>query len=430
MTEEFLQFIWKYNLFSEKNKYSTKGDSIVILEIGKHNHDAGPDFFDARIMINDVVWAGNVEIHIKSSDWNAHKHNFDSAYNNVILHVVYDFDDEVFTNAGRLLPCLQLNFSPSLLNNYKTLISSKKWIPCFDEIKDVKQFFVRNWLDRMLVERLERKSCEINKILERNSFSWEETFYQVLARYFGMKVNAEPFQQLARSIPLKFLARQKNSLLQIEAFLLGQAGLLNKPECGDEYYQKLVTEYRFLSRKYQIQYLPAERWKWLRLRPANFPTIRIAQFASLIYKSNSLFSQILENPNYNAIAKAFEIEASEYWKNHYQFGIKSKLKVKNFGKSALDGIIINSIVPVLFLYGCVNGNQQIKDKACELLDEVGVENNSIIRKWEECGIEMKSAYHSQALLQLKSEYCDKFKCLQCEFGNRLIRTESFQSSEN
>ncbi|RUT72968.1 DUF2851 family protein [Ancylomarina longa] len=429
MTEEFLQFIWKYSLFSEKNQYSTNGVEIDILEVGKHNRDAGPDFFDARVMINDVVWAGNVEIHVKSSNWNSHHHDSDSAYNNVILHVVYDFDEDIYTKEGRLLPCLQLDFNAVLFDNYKALISSKKWIPCFDEIRQVKQFFIRNWLDRMLVERLERKSYEINKALDRNSFSWEETFYQIIARYFGMKVNAEPFQQLARSIPLKFMARQKNSLLQIEAFLFGQAGLLNKPDCTDEYYQKLVSEYRFLSGKYKLQSLPAERWKWLRLRPANFPTIRIAQFAALIYKSNALFSQILENPNYNAIAKAFEIEASKYWKDHYQFGIKSKVKVKNLGRSALDGIIINSIVPVLFLYGSVNGNQQIKDKACELLDEVGVENNSVTKKWKECGIEMKSAYHSQALLQLKSEYCDKFRCLQCEFGNRLIRADGIHSTE-
>ena len=428
MTENFLQFIWKHRLFSKANRYSTKGDKIEILNVGKQNYDAGPDFFDARIKVNDVLWAGNVEIHIKSSYWYKHGHDSDSAYDNVILHVVFEDDLEVITNNKRSIPCLKLDFHQDLLDNYNSLMASQKWIPCFDEIRNMEKFFIRNWMDRMLLERLERKSKEVYKILEQNKFSWEETFYQLLARYFGMKVNADPFQQLARSIPLKFLARQKNSLLQLEALLFGQAGLLCNDDCNDEYYQNLVSEYQFLSDKFKLTAMPGSRWKWLRLRPANFPTIRIAQFASLVYKSTSLFSKIKDATGYDDMYKLLECKASDYWINHYQFGVIAKSKQKQMGRTGIDGIIINTVVPILFLYGESIGSQETKNKACELLEKIYPERNSIINKWKECGVEIKSAYQSQALLQLKSNYCDKFKCLQCEFGNRIIRAVSVGSA--
>lgn len=422
MNEDFLQFIWKQNLFSKANLFSTKGNTIDIIDVGKQNFDAGPDFFDARIKIDNVLWAGNVEIHLKSSLWYSHCHDEDSAYDNVILHVVLEDDSSVVLENERAIPCLEMSFTPELLDNYRNLMSSVKWIPCFDEISTIQSFFVRNWLDRMLLERLERKSNEIQEILEQNNNSWEETFYQVLARYFGMKVNADPFQQLARSIPMKFLARQKNSLHQLEALLFGQSGLFEKFDCEDKYLDGLKLEYEFLANKYQLKPLSPGRWKWLRLRPSNFPTIRIAQFASLVHNSQSLFSQILSADSIKEITNLLNCQASDYWTTHYQFGLKSNEKLKAFGKTSIDGLIINCVVPVLFLYGRMNDSQKWKDRACDMLEEVSAEENSITQKWKECGVDVKSACHSQALLQLKSNYCDLSNCLQCEFGNRIIRS--------
>ncbi|MGQ1911051.1 DUF2851 family protein [Marinifilum sp. RC60d5] len=420
MTEDFLQFIWKSRLFKDENIFSTQGDVIEILEVGRQNFDAGPDFFDARIKINDILWAGNVEIHIKSSYWYAHKHHNDEAYDNVILHVIYEDNGDVILNNARVLPSLKLDFDYALLATYNSLMNSQKWIPCFDDINSVDRFFVRNWLQRMMIERLERKSKEIKEILKQNSFSWEETFYQLLARYFGMKVNSDPFQQLAQSIPINILSRQKNSLLQIEALLFGQAGMLNL-NCEDSYFKNLCREYKFLAVKYNLSPIPESRWKWLRLRPANFPTIRIAQLASLMFKTNSLCAKIIKAADYPKIKEIFNVETSAYWHNHYQFGKESIFRHKKLGSSAVDGIIINSVVPLMFVYGEINGGSEVKDKALDLLDQMPAENNSVVNKWKDCGVEIKSAFDSQSLLQLKSNYCDKFKCLQCEFGNRIIR---------
>ena len=427
MTEEFLQFIWKHKLFDDQNLFSISGDKIEVVNVGKQNKDAGPDFFDARVKVNDVMWAGNVEVHIKSSFWYQHNHQQDSAYNNVILHVVYEGDADVYINETRKLPCLILKFDSSLLQNYNQLMHSNQWIPCFGEISSVEKFFVRNWLDRMILERLERKSADVKKMLELNKNSWEETFYQVIARYFGMKVNADPFQQLAQVLPLKVLARQKNSLLQLEALLFGQAGMLND-SVDDTYYKNLRQEYLFLANKYELKPLPSHRWKWLRLRPGNFPTIRIAQLAALIHKSSSLFSKILDCVTYKDVQQLFEIQISDYWKSHYRFGVESKFQSKKLGKMTIDSIIINSVVPILFCYGEINGNEVIKEKALRFLEDIPEEKNSVIDKWKECGVEVNSSWHSQALLQLKLNYCDEFKCLQCEFGNRIIRMKNYQAS--
>lgn len=426
MNEEFLQFIWKHKLFKDQNLFATNGDKIEVVKVGRQNNDAGPDFFDARIKINDVVWAGNIEVHIKSSFWYQHNHQQDSAYDNVILHVVYEDDADVFIGEVRKLPCLILKFDSVLLQTYKQLMHSAKWIPCYDEISSVEKFFVRNWLDRMILERLERKSTDVKKMLVLNKNSWEETFYQIITRYFGMKVNADPFQQLAQVLPLKILARQKNSLLQLEALLFGQAGMLNE-SIDDAYYKSLQQEYLFLANKFELKPLPVNRWKWLRLRPGNFPTIRIAQLAALVYKSSSLFSKVLDCTSFKDIQQLFEIQVSDYWKTHYQFGVESKSKSKQLGKMTINSILINSIVPILFYYGEINGDELMKENALKLLEEIPEEKNSIIDKWKECGVEVKSSWYSQALLQLKGNYCDEYRCLQCEFGNRIIRMKNHQA---
>ncbi len=421
MNEAFLQFVWQYRLFYADNMYSTKGDKIEVLDVGKLNTDGGADFFDARIKINDMLWAGNVEIHTKSSLWYAHQHHTDKAYDNVILHVVAIDDRDVLMDNNQLLPCVELKYHNSLWHNFAALKNSQKWIPCYDDICKVPRFFISHWLERMLIERLETKANTLSQLLKQNQKEWNETFYQLLVRYFGLRVNAEPFQQLAQIVPSKILARQKNNLLQLEALLFGQAGMLNHTKCIDTYYLKLQSEYQFLADKYHLKPMPESRWKLLRLRPANFPTIRIAQLAKLIHQSSALFSKILACEHLADVMPFFKVELSGYWKNHYLFGKLSTARTKSLGKNAIHLLIINAVVPFIFLYGEYQHQPHLKERVLGWLNQIPAENNSIISNWKKCGVAVKSAADTQALLQLKSSYCNNHRCLECEFGNRIIR---------
>ncbi|RZT91081.1 uncharacterized protein DUF2851 [Ancylomarina subtilis] len=423
MNEDFLHYIWTYRLFDDQNLFSDQGHRLCLIDTGRLNRDSGPDFFEARIEIDGLLWVGNVEIHLKSSDWYKHHHDSDAAYNNVILHVVYENDVDVVLSNGRLLPCLKLEISEQYLDRYQSLMSSQLWIPCQRDIPKLNNFFVSHWLDRMLLERLERKAVGIKQMYHQNSNSWEETFYQVLARYFGMKLNADPFEQLARSIPLKILAKQKNSPLQLEAILFGQAGFLHDSNLSDPYYSKLQAEYNFLRNKFDLKPLEKGRWKFMRLHPVNFPTVRIAQLANLIYKSQSLFSKIIQIENVADFHTLLQVEASQYWLTHYRFGEKADYKPKVLGQATVDVLIINAIVPILFVYGKEIGNPIYVDRALFILESLKSEKNRIVNGWKEIGIQLKSAYHSQSLLHLKSEYCNAYRCLECELGNRIIRSE-------
>ena len=423
MNEDFLHYIWTYRLFDDQNLFSDQGHRLCLIDTGRLNRDSGPDFFEARIEIDGLLWVGNVEIHLKSSDWYKHHHDSDAAYNNVILHVVYENDVDVVLSNGRLLPCLKLEISEQYLDRYQSLMSSQLWIPCQRDIPKLNNFFVSHWLDRMLLERLERKAVGIKQMYHQNSNSWEETFYQVLARYFGMKLNADPFEQLARSIPLKILAKQKNSPLQLEAILFGQAGFLHDSNLSDPYYSKLQAEYNFLRNKFDLKPLEKGRWKFMRLHPVNFPTVRIAQLANLIYKSQSLFSKIIQIENVADFHTLLQVEASQYWLTHYRFGEKADYKPKVLGQATVDVLIINAIVPILFVYGKEIGNTIYVDRALFILESLKSEKNRIVNGWKEIGIQLKSAYHSQSLLHLKSEYCNAYRCLECELGNRIIRSE-------
>ena len=421
MNEDFLHYVWKYRLFDSDNLISCQGYALELVDTGQLNSDSGPDFFDAQIRIDGLLWVGNVEIHLKSSDWFRHNHDKDLAYNNVILHVVFENDKDVVLSNGRLLPSLELKIPETYLSRYQSLMSSQSWIPCQLDIPKLNNFFVNHWLDRMLLERLERKADDITRIYHQNSNSWEETFYQLLARYFGMKVNAEPFEQLARSVPLKVLAKHKNSLFQLEAIFFGQAGFLDDDIADDKYYASLQTEYSFLKSKFKLKPIEKSRWKFMRLRPVNFPTLRIAQFASLVYHSQSLFSKIINVENLAEFYVLLQSRAPSYWETHYRFGEKVDFKDKILGKSTIDILIINAIVPILFVYGKEIGSSIHIDRALSFLEKLKPENNSIIKSWVKSGVVVKSAYQSQALLHLKSEYCSKYRCLECELGNRILR---------
>ena len=418
MKEDFLYYLWRMKRFDINNLKTTSGEEITIQNAGELNYDSGPDFINARIKIGDTLWAGNVEMHLKSSEWIAHNHQKDEAYDNVILHVVLEEDRAISRKSGERIPCLELRkrIPPKISKTYKKLINNGQWIPCQHLFHQVPKITLDLWLDRLLVERLEAKIIEIEKSLILNHNNWEETFYQFLARNFGVKINAEPFEQLAKSIPLLTLTKHKTNILQIEAILFGQAGML-KNSLKDDYPKKLQKEYLFLKRKYKLKALKGDSWKFMRLRPANFPTVRIAQFATLIHQSVHLFSKMLAAKNIKEIENMFEVKISNYWQSHYVFDNLSKKRNKSFGKNAVHLLIINTIVPFLFLYGKNKGEDQFKKRALQLLEDLKPEKNNIIEKWKTLGITPLSSYQTQALLHLKNNYCNAQKCMSCAVGN-------------
>ncbi|WP_374163375.1 DUF2851 family protein [Arcticibacter sp. MXS-1] len=409
MSEEFLHFIWKYRLFSQRNLSTIDGETLNILSPGTYTGDAGPDFTNARIRIGETLWVGNVEIHIFSSDWDKHRHALDKAYNNVILHVVYEHDREVRRNDRTCPPTLAIKdcIKPGLESRYLALIENASWISCEKQIGMVDEVYIQNALSRSLIARLEEKSEAIMKLVGEFKGSWDDAFYIMLARSFGFKVNALPFELLARSLPQKILARHKDNPLQIEALLFGQAGFLEQ-QAADDYIAALRREYRFLQKKYGLHPVEAYVWKFLRLRPQNFPTLRIAQFAALVNKSEHLFSRVLEMNDNRAIAKLFtELPVNPYWKTHYQPG-KAVVSVGcQPGKASVNGILLNAVVTMLFAYGRHAGRTELEDSAIGLLESISPETNQVVRRFKAIGVSPKSAADSQALLQLKKSWCDK-----------------------
>jgi len=423
VSEDFLQYVWKHSLYDNSNLHTTTGLPITIIRGGTHNTDSGPDFFNAQIKIGETTWAGNIEIHRNASDWYKHGHHTDKAYNNVVLQVVQTADAIVTLQNGEALATLVLPFDQQLFNNYQQLLSQDLWIHCANQIAKVDTITIDLTLNALLVERLEDKIHYIRTCFERNNSSWEETFYQLLARNFGTPTNADPFELLARSLPIKILGKHKSSLLQIEALLFGQAGFLSDSACDDDYFQSLKKEYDFLQHKFALLPLEKHLWKFLRLRPSNFPTVRIAQFAALIYNSSGLFSRVIETKEITALTKLMEAKASAYWDTHYLFGVQAKPQAKRIGKSMTNTIIINTVIPILFLYGTTRDAQEFRNRAIDFLEALPSESNAITKTWGEHGIAVKNASYSQALIQLKKQYCDRDHCLRCRIGNKIIRSK-------
>ncbi|HAN19669.1 MAG: hypothetical protein A2X13_14485 [Bacteroidetes bacterium GWC2_33_15] len=422
MKEEFLHYIWKYRLLKTGNLKCCSGEKIEIIKPGTHNFDSGPDFFNAKIKIDDITWNGNVEIHVNSSDWYSHNHHTNKAFDNVILQAVYHHDKDVYRTNGQLIPTLVLDFDSRLLTNYENLLQNKLWIPCEKEIVKIDKFIISQWIEKLSIERLKEKSDSVNDLLKQNNNNWETAFYTQLASNFGFKLNSEPFELLAKSLPLNYLAKHKNNLLQIEALLFGQAGFLIDTG-GDEYYNSLQKEYLFLKAKFNLKPIEKHLWKFLRSRPGNFPTIRIAQFAMLIYKSSSLFSKIIESVKPEEIKKLLLVETSEYWTNHYLFNKVSVNKVKSLGENSVDILIINTVIPFLFVYGKNKRDEKIATRAIGFLEKIKSEKNSILQSWEKLGIKSNSAQSSQALIHLKSKYCNIKNCLNCQIGNQVIKIQ-------
>ena len=422
LKEDFIQYLWRVKKIYLHDLKTTQGETIEIIEVGRHNTDAGPDFLDAKIKIGGILLAGNVEMHLRSSEWIKHKHQQDPAYQNVILHVVLVEDEIIFHGNKSRIPCLELRsrIPPRLSKTYLKIINNEFWIPCQHLFHKVSQIQLSLWLDRLLVERMQRKTAYIAERLTATQNDWETCFFQVLCRNFGTKVNAEPFEWLARILPLSLLAKHQDRLLHIEALLFGQAGML-EVEFTDAYPKKLKKEYQFFRKKYGLEPIHAATWKMLRLRPANFPTIRIAQLAMLIFKSRHLFSKSLATTNVKEIENMFNLNVSAYWQTHYLFDKETVKRKKTMGRSTIHLLIINTIAPFLFIYGKKKGEQSYKDRALKLLEEIPAEQNKIITRWKELGLKPDSAYQTQALLELKNNFCDRKACLSCTVGHQVLR---------
>lgn len=421
MNEAFLSYLWTFKLL-KKRLYSTEGEEIVIKKQGVKNVDAGPDFSNALIKIGDSLWVGNVEIHVKSSDWYKHKHQNDEKYKSVILHVVHVDDLQDNTKKKLNIPTLVLkeNYDAYLFLKYESFMNNMNWIPCEKQFKSINRFRIYYFMSRMAIERLEYKSDKIQAQLKNNKNNLEQTFYEQLARNFGFKTNADAFEMLAKSLPINYLAKQKSNLFQIEALLFGQAGMLNQ-NFKDTYPNLLQKEYRFLQKKYNLQSIPTHVWKFLRLRPSNFPTIRIAQFGMLIYLSSALLSQIIETENLDQLHNYFDLSAYDYWDTHFKFDKKSIRSKKKLGAVSTKLIIINTIIPFLFVYGKLMGEDQYCQKALKFMEALDGEQNKIIRQWKKIGANTNSAFFTQALLHLKSNYCDQKRCLDCQIGHELLK---------
>ncbi|HEK18993.1 MULTISPECIES: DUF2851 family protein [unclassified Mucilaginibacter] len=423
-TEDFLHYVWQFRLFNRINLRTTEGEELEILSVGLHNTHAGPDFQNARVRVGDTVWAGNAELHISSSEWEKHGHSADGAYDNVILHVVYNDDMPLLRADGKRVPTLELKdrISAELYNRYHGLVfGNQSIIPCEGSIKHVDGLTMQNWLTRILVERLEKRSQAVIAALQHNRGDWEETFYQYLAANFGFKVNALPFELLAKSLPQQLLAKHKNSPLQIEALIFGQAGFLEM-EQEDDYPRSLQAEYQFLRKKYQLTPVDNHLWKFLRMRPQNFPTIRLAQFAALVAKSNHLFSGILEAKEISELRGLFaNIPVNPYWETHYRFNKESKPSAKTLGASSIDTLLLNTVALFLFCYGKHLSLQHYVSRALKLLESLPAEQNNITDDFVNLGLKIGSAFESQALLELKNNYCNHKKCLQCGVGIKILK---------
>ncbi len=419
MKEDLLHYVWQYGLFAADLLKTTKGEPIEIIDRGKKNEDAGPDFFNAKIKIGETVWAGNVEIHLTSSDWNRHRHHNDKSYNSVILHVVEKAGCPVYRQTGKEIPQLEITVRKEIKERHELLLSSKTWIRCESLWEQLPAEFIKLHLNKLLNERFIRKTDAILTHLAQNNNDWEETFYVFLAKNFGMNTNSLPFELLAKSLPLTCLAKHKDNLMQVEALLFGQAGLLNG-EMRDEYAQLLQKEYHFLRRKFALSPVDPSLWKFAKMRPVNFPTIRIAQFAMLVHRSCRLFSQLLETGDLMKLRRFFQHETSVYWENHYSFEKISVKRKKNIGEESIEALLINTVIPFLFAFSIKKDRPEILERAYSLLERMTPEQNSIIEKWNQLGVHAGSAYDTQALLELKKQYCNEKKCLQCGLGYRLF----------
>lgn len=424
MKEDFLQFAWKFRLFTSPNLETTDGEEITVLKPGLHNTNAGPDFLEARVKIGDRLWNGHVEIHVNASDWISHKHSSDPAYDNVILHAVFNPDLTISLGQNGDLPVLDLSrfIDLSYREKYADLVQSLNEVPCANHLSRVRSITKEAWLERLSFERLQRKTEEIYSLLKINSGDWRETFYQLLARNFGFKVNAHGMTFLAEALPFAIAENHIESRFQLEALFFGQSGLMHK-DFTDPLASELWGEYEYLAKKFRLSPVNRAVWKRLRLMPANFPELRISQFVHFLHLYQDFFSALLEVDSLGQVIQMLSVEGTEYWKTHSSFEKQCKSRSVKLGKQSVENIVINSVAPLLFAYGKHKVKQRLVDIALHLMEEVKPENNKIVRSWVANGLVVKSARDSQAAIELFNEYCTHKKCLNCMIGVELISSK-------
>lgn len=427
--EYLLHYVWQHRLYGTTPLVTDRGETVDVIDPGLHNlQQSGPDFFNAKVRVDGVMWAGNVEIHERSSDWYRHHHERDAAYNNVVLHVASVLDAEVRTSDGRTLPQLKLSVPPGLQANYQELLSEETYPPCYRVIPDVKGLTANAWMSRLTVERLEAKMQRADSYLKLTGGDWERVFFITLARNFGFGTNAQAFEQWAMNVELSQVAHHRDDLFQVEAYFMGQAGLLDeavvKPERRDEYYQRLCQEYAFLRSKFGLHALDARQWKFGRLRPQNFPHVRLSQLTRLYVEGRADFSRLLEAGDVKQLHQLFHTCATPYWQDHYTFGEPSLHGDKALRKASLDLIIINTAAPLLFAYGRHLMDENLAERAFSLLEQLPAERNYITRCWERAGLHVEHAADSQALIHLRQHYCDRKDCLRCRFGTEYLRRQA------
>lgn len=431
--EKLLHYVWKHRLFPQVNLMTTDGLSVEVIDAGLHNNDAGPDFFNAKLKIGGVMWVGNVELHLKASQWYQHGHERDEAYDNVVMHVVTEADRDVFNSRNERLRQLVISIPQSVKDNYETLLREDRYPRCYRIIPELDTLTVHSWMSALLTERMERKAVDIAQRATEANGSWEDAYFQTLARNYGFGVNTDAFETWAKSFPIHNVDHHRDDIFQIEAFFFGQAGMLSPgfiPERyreqadKDPYLSRLRMEYRFLKNKFRMEPIDHNQWKLLRLRPQNFPQIRMSQLVTLFYNRKSNLSRLLDCKTVAEMTELFATQVTDYWQTHYTFGVESERSEKHMSKSSIQLLILNTAVPMLFAYGKYKHSEEYVNRAISILEELKAEDNNIVRMWKECGLSVSNASDSQALLQLKREYCDKKECLRCRVGYRFLKKVS------
>lgn len=428
--EQLLHYCWKHRLFPLSNLLATDGSNIEIVDPGLHNDNAGPDFFNAKVKIDGQLWVGNIEIHCRASDWHAHRHDDDRAYDNVILHVCQHADTDITLHDGRRLAQMEVEVPPYVANNYRELLRTDHYPPCHRIMGDVPSLTTHAWMSALQTERLEQKTNAIRAEAERWNDDWEQTFFVTIARSFGFGINSDAFEQWARSLPLNIVAHQRDDRLMTEALFLGQAGMLDidsmtaqqrREAEGDEHFGQLALEYAFMRHKYSLTPIDRKLWRYMRLRPQNFPQIRIVQLMHLYLDGRLSLQKLVEQHSADELMLLWQTETDGYWTTHYVFGRESRPTAKQLTTAALHTLIINAAIPMLFAYGRRQGNEALCDRAFDILENLPPENNNIVRLWAECGLTARNAGDTQALIQLKKQYCDRRDCLHCRIGYEYMR---------
>ncbi len=426
MNEAFLQYVWQHRLL-EGPLTTADGSSVIVENPGELNRDAGPDFFNARIKIGDICWAGNVEVHVRASDWKQHHHTGDKKYNNVILHVVYLHDTDIIFPDGKKIPTLEISSAipDHVWQRYDELMNPKEdvKIPCAPHLSKIPDFLFQISQDRLVVERMERKSDDVYRILRESKGNWEQAFYLLMAHYFGGNANAFPFELMAKLTPLSIIAQIKDMPYKVESLFFGQSGLL-EGEFSDDFPKGMQRQYEILRWTYNLTPMDGHIWKFFRVTPSSFPTLRISQFANLIAKSSNLFSKLLETTDIKQLLSFFDVQASEYWNGHYNFDKVASTRVKTLGTDKVNSLLINAWIPLLLEYGVMRDDQRYKERAFEILKQLPPEDNNIVRLWRLQGVKPRNAAESQALIQRYNEYCCQRKCLDCQLAFRIIKDKS------